>query len=44
MQDLLEPEFVSLVNRDEQKLVVMHRVRQTVLKRYEIGHAQIFVV
>src|SRR2546429_3231506 len=27
VQDLLEPEFVSLMNRDEEQLVVMRRVR-----------------
>src|ERR1051326_8774114 len=32
VQDLFEPELVSLVNRDEQKLIVMSRTGKAILK------------
>ena len=44
MQDLLEPEFVSLMHRDEEQFVVMCRRRQAGLQVNQLRHAQVFVV
>src|SRR5688500_13780233 len=44
VQDLFEPKFVSLVDRDEQELVVMRGIRKTVLQIDQVLHAKILVV
>jgi hypothetical protein len=44
VQNLLEPQLVSLMDGDEEQFVVVRRVRETLLQPDQIGHAQIFVV
>jgi hypothetical protein len=44
VQNLLEPQLVRLVDRYEEKLVVMRRIGQRLLKAYEVGNTEILVV
>ena len=44
MQDLLEPKLVSLVDDNEQKLIVTLRVGKPFLKSDQLRHFEIFVV
>src|SRR5882672_12784179 len=44
MQDLLEPEFISLVHSDEKQLIVMGWRRQTGLQVDQFGDPKIFIV
>ena len=39
VQDHLEPQFVRLMNRDEQQLVVMHGIGETILQIDQIGNS-----
>ena len=39
MEYLLEPEFVSLMDGDEEQFVVMRRFGETILQRDQINHA-----
>src|ERR1041384_6731530 len=44
VQDLLEPEFISLMHGDKEQLIVMRGRRQARLQFNHLRHAQIFVV
>jgi hypothetical protein len=44
MENLLEPQFICLMNRNEKKLIVMHWVGKTVLQCNQILNAQVFIV
>ena len=44
VENLLEPEFVSLVDCDEQEFVVVRRVGQARLQVNQLAHAEVSVV
>jgi hypothetical protein len=44
VQNLFEPEFVSLMDRDEKEFVVMYGTRQALLKVDEILDSKVFVI
>ena len=44
VENLLEPEFVSLVDCDEEKLVVVRGVGQARLQVNQLAHAEVLVV
>ncbi len=44
VQNLFEPEFVSLVNRNEQEFIVMSRTGKTILKINQVLNTKILVV
>jgi hypothetical protein len=44
VQDLFEPEFISLVNRYEKQFIVMSGRRKAILKIDQILNAKILIV